>query len=163
GAAGSSETETETAPPFPAGVNRDDLQRGVSGDRRVVEAYPLSSMQEGMLFHTVAAPDSGVYVAQLTYTLKGDLDPQALKRAWQHPIDRHPALRTAFLWDRAAMPLQVVCDGAPVPWQEHDWRDLPEADQRARMIALSDADRARGFDLAAPPLMRVTLIRTAAE
>jgi amino acid adenylation domain-containing protein/non-ribosomal peptide synthase protein (TIGR01720 family) len=143
-----------------AGLSLADLQRGLRSAGTVEDAYPLSSMQEGMLFHTVAAPESGVYVAQLTYGLHGALDPAALRRAWQHALDRHPALRTGFLWDQAALPLQVVCAGAQLPWEEHDWRALPEAEREARLDALLERDRARGFDLAAPPLMRVTLVRT---
>ena len=93
----------------------------------------------------------------------GALDPPALRHAWQHTLARHPALRTGFLWDRAAMPLQVVCDGVEVPWDERDWRGVTEAEQAARLTALLEADRTRGFDMAAPPLMRLTLIRTADE
>jgi non-ribosomal peptide synthetase component F/2-polyprenyl-3-methyl-5-hydroxy-6-metoxy-1,4-benzoquinol methylase/aryl carrier-like protein len=146
-----------------AGVSRDDLQRAMKGDRRVEDAYPLSSMQEGMLFHSVSAPESGVYVAQLRYTLIGPLDPRAVRQAWQHTVNRHPALRTGFVWDRAAMPLQVVCTDVEVPWEERDWRGVSDAEQRARMNALLQSDRARGFDLTQPPLMRLMLIRTRDE
>jgi len=143
-----------------AGVSRDDLQRALKGGRHIEDYYPLSPMQEGMLFHSVYAPDSGVYVAQMRYTLAGNLDPVALRQAWRHAIARHSALRTGFLWDRASVPIQVVCREADLSWDEHDWRAIPEADQRTRMDALLEADRARGFDLAEPPLMRVALIRT---
>jgi amino acid adenylation domain-containing protein/non-ribosomal peptide synthase protein (TIGR01720 family) len=146
----------------PAGVTIEALQHAVIGDSRVEDAYPLSPLQQGMLFHTVSAPNSGVYVAQLRYALAGDVDPQVLREAWQHTVDRHPALRTAFLWNLAAAPLQVVVGtGVPVPWEVYDWRQQSEAERRAAFAALLEADRARGFDLAAPPLMRLVCIRTA--
>jgi amino acid adenylation domain-containing protein len=49
-----------------------------------------------------------------------------------------------------------------LPWEEHDWSGLAEDDAEARMAALLDADRRRGFDLGRAPLTRCTLVRTGA-
>src|SRR5918998_6003051 len=89
-----------------------------------VEAiYPLSPMQEGMLFHTVYAPGTGIYVNQVAYTFDG-LDANAFRRAWQAALDRHAALRSAFLWEKRERPLQAVLRGVEMPWDERDWRGL---------------------------------------
>lgn len=123
--------------------------------------YPLSPMQQGMLFHSLYTPESGVYFEQLCFTLHGDLDVAAFERAWQALIDRHPALRTVFAWETRDKPLQVVRQNAALPWMMHDWRDLsPNAQQRQLAVWLKD-DQARGFDLHQAPLMRVTLFRLA--
>ena len=58
--------------------------------------YPLAPLQEGMLFHTVADPDSGVYIEQSAYTLDGKIDAEHFRAAWQTVIGRHAVLRTAF-------------------------------------------------------------------
>jgi hypothetical protein len=65
--------------------------------KNIADFYPLSPMQQGMLFHSLYAPDSGVYVEQTAYTLRGPLDVEAFVRAWQRVVDRHPVLRTAFM------------------------------------------------------------------
>src|SRR5262249_17306058 len=52
---------------------------------------------------------------------------------------------------------------AEVPWTSEDWRHLPPADAEARWRALIAADRARGFDLGRPPLLRIALARTGEE
>jgi amino acid adenylation domain-containing protein len=123
--------------------------------------YPLSPMQQGMLFHSLYTPESGVYFEQLCFTLHGDLDVAAFERAWQHLIDRHPALRTVFAWETRDKPLQVVRRHATLPWTTHNWRDLaPDAQQRQLTAWLKD-DQARGFDLHQVPLMRLTLFRLA--
>ncbi|MFN8596435.1 MAG: amino acid adenylation domain-containing protein [Anaerolineae bacterium] len=129
---------------------------------KAVEAvYPLSPMQQGMLFHTVYAPESGVYHAQTACALHGDLDVDAFKRAWQCVIDRHAILRTAFAWKRLDKLLQVVHRQVTVPWEQDDWRAVPPADQHMLLLDYLQTDRARGFDLAQAPLLRLALMRTA--
>ncbi len=41
--------------------------------KNIEAIYPLSSMQQGMLFECLSAPESGVYVQQLFCTLRGNL------------------------------------------------------------------------------------------
>ena len=122
--------------------------------------YPLSSMQEGLLFHSVYAPQSGAYFVQFSYRLRGSLDIASFKRAWKRVIERHPVLRTIFTWERQDKMLQVVRKEIPLPWQDHDWRGLSADEQTARLQRLLAEDRAQGFNLARGPLMRLTLIRT---
>jgi amino acid adenylation domain-containing protein/non-ribosomal peptide synthase protein (TIGR01720 family) len=136
--------------------------RGVVADT-VDDIYGLSPTQQGMLFHTLEDPASGLYVNQLTATLDttghSALDVDAFGAAWQHVTSRHPALRTTFHWEGLPYPVQVVHDRPPVPMTVHDWRDRePEAQARA-WRALCDDDRARGFDVSRPPLQRLLLAR----
>ncbi len=125
--------------------------------------YPLSPMQQGMLFHSLYTPESGVYFEQLCFTLHGALDIAAFERAWQALIDRHPALRTVFAWETRDKPLQVVRRHATLPWSTLDWRDLSPAAQQSRLATWLKDDQARGFDLHQAPLMRLTLFRLADE
>ncbi len=135
----------------------------MSAQDNVESIYPLSPMQQGMLFHTLYTPESGVYFEQLCFTLRGALDVAAFERAWQQLIERHAVLRTVFAWETRDKPLQVVRRHAALPWTTHDWRDLsPDAQQRQLAAWLKD-DQARGFDLHQAPLMRVTLFRLADE
>ncbi|NLG50016.1 MAG: amino acid adenylation domain-containing protein, partial [Chloroflexi bacterium] len=134
-----------------------------AGRRNIEAIYPLSPMQEGMLFHSLYAPDSGVYVEQLGCTLLGDLDVPAFERAWQRVVDRHSILRTSFLWKRLDRTLQVVQRQVRLSVAQEDWRGVSPAEQEARLEDFLQADRRRGFDLARPPLIRLTLLRTADE
>jgi non-ribosomal peptide synthetase component F len=123
--------------------------------------YPLSPMQQGMLFHSLYAPDTGVYVEQLSCTLQGDLDVEAFRRTWQHLLNRHPILRTAFLWEGLKEPVQVVQRQVEIPLAQQDWRDLSGTEQQARLAAFLMEEQTRGFDLSKAPLIRVALLRTA--
>jgi amino acid adenylation domain-containing protein len=121
--------------------------------------YPLSPMQHGMLFHCLYAPESEVYFDQFTCTLDGGLDVEAFTRAWQKVVDRHPVLRTSFIWERREKPLQVVQRRVKLQLAQHDWREFEKSQQQERLEQLIQADRARGFDLSRAPLMRQILIR----
>src|ERR687890_1915994 len=105
----------------------------MSQQKNVIEdIYPLSPMQHGLLFHTLYAPEQGLYFNQLVCTLRGALDINALQQAWQRVAARHTALRTAFVWKRRDEPLQVVYQRVNVPWTFEDWRDLPASEQERR-------------------------------
>jgi len=59
--------------------------------RTIEDIYPLSPMQQGMLFHSLYESHSGVYFEQTSWMLRGPLDQAAFGRAWQQVIDRHSA------------------------------------------------------------------------
>lgn len=127
--------------------------------RNVEDVYSLTPVQQGMLFHTLYDPKSGVYVEHLNWTLRGKLDDDAFERAWQKVVDRHPILRSAFFTEGLDEPLQVVRQQMKLPLNRLDWRGLPLAEQQGRLKSFIDADRLRGFELSKAPLMRVTLIQ----
>ncbi|WP_437589100.1 non-ribosomal peptide synthase/polyketide synthase [Sorangium sp. So ce1000] len=152
---------------FPlARLDQTRLDRLLGPGRDVEDVYPLSPLQQGLLFHSLWELGSGVYVEQVTCRLEGALDVDAFREAWQAVALHHGVLRTTFAWEGADEPLQVVRRGAAVAIEIEDWRDARDAGvdaQRARLKARIEADRARGFDLARGPLMRVALLRVADE
>ncbi len=120
------------------------------------DLYPLSPMQQGMLFHCVDSPELNLYVNQLSVSVDG-LDPARFRAAWAALLERHEVLRAAFLWrDGQTDPLQAVHLRAEMPISELDWRDRAETEAALRTLAAED--QAHGFDLAQPPLMRFTLV-----
>ena len=123
----------------------------------------LSPMQQAMLFHSLAAPGSGVYVIQQSLRLDGRLDLSAFERAWRHIVERHGILRTAFFWENLEAPRQVVFRQVDLRLERASWRGLDAEEQRARLARYLEADRERGFDLSATPLMRLALFELAPD
>ncbi|WP_157604435.1 condensation domain-containing protein, partial [Rhizobacter sp. Root1221] len=130
-----------------AALTQADLDAWPVPAARVADVYPLSPMQEGLLFHSVFEPMGTAYVNQLRVDI-GGLDVVRFKAAWQHVFDTHDVLRTGFV--HAGRPLQWVARTVALPWQ-----DLAEAD----LDALAQAELHRPFHLAEPPLMRFALVR----
>ncbi|HEV7669607.1 MAG TPA: condensation domain-containing protein, partial [Thermoanaerobaculia bacterium] len=129
----------------------------------IEDVYPLSPLQQGLLFHTLEAPGSGVYFGQFTCLLEGKLDVDALEGAWRQAVDRHPVLRTAFFWEGLDDPVQVVFARTTVPFEREDWRDLPSEEQDRRLDNYLRANAESGFVLSEAPLMRLALFRLADE
>ncbi|WP_175750846.1 non-ribosomal peptide synthetase [Burkholderia anthina] len=141
-----------------AGLTQAAIERAPLDWRTIDDVYPLSPMQQGILFHALFAPGHASYVNQLVATATA-LDADRLAAAFAASVARHDILRTSVMPDEAA-PLQCVHRHAQMPVEQLDWRahgDAFDADFDAWLAA----DRARGFDWREPPLMRLTLIRVA--
>lgn len=129
----------------------------------IEDIYSLSPMQQGMLFHSLYSPEAGVYSEQVSCRLKGHLNIAAFERAWQTAVDRHPILRTAFIWEDLDEPVQVVYQQVKIPFTFLDWRAL-DPDQRNKQLSkLLQAELKKKFDLSQAPLMRFTLIQEAED
>lgn len=129
--------------------------------KNVVDIYPLTSVQSGMLFHTLDRSQhrKGTYINQFTCELSGDVQPEKFRQAWQQAIARHPVLRTAVLWEGLDEPLQVVRETVKLPWQQLNWQTQTAAEQATQMANFLQRDRTQGFNLAQAPLLRLTLIQ----
>ncbi|MBS2967006.1 AMP-binding protein, partial [Actinocrinis puniceicyclus] len=128
------------------------------------EVLPLAPLQQGFLFHALF-DESGidVYNMQAALDLSGPLDPDLLRRAAGRVVERHACLRAGFPARRDGNRIQAVARRAAAPWRELDLTAVPAARQRARLVAELADERRRRFDVAAPPLLRFTLIKLAPE
>ena len=123
----------------------------------IEDFYPLSPAQQGILFHSLYQPESGVYFGQLLCVLRGDLNVSAFRNSWQKVVDRHPILRTCFLWENLKEPVQAVRKQAALSCQQMDWRSLSTSEQQQHLQTFLKADREQGFDLKSAPLIRIAL------
>ena len=126
------------------------------GNDEIEDIFPLSPTQEGMLFHTLEAPGTGLYVNQVSVEVEG-LDATRLACAWQQMVVRHAILRTGFLW-RAGLirPLQIIFKHIEAIVVHLDWRGQDRLQER--IIAYADEELRREFDFLNPPI-RLSLIR----
>ncbi|MFJ3925912.1 amino acid adenylation domain-containing protein, partial [Streptomyces sp. NPDC090022] len=145
---------------FPlARLDQAAVDRIVGDGTGIEDIYPLTPMQSGMLFHTLAEPGSGAYFEQMSFLLDGVTDTALLERAWQHVTDHLEVLRGAVVWEQVDRPLLVVHRRTPLPVVHLDWRGLTTEEQAGALTAYLAEDRARGIDLAAAPMTRLALVR----
>ncbi|MFE6226455.1 amino acid adenylation domain-containing protein [Streptomyces sp. NPDC057854] len=147
-------------------VDLDDAERAeldaLAGP--VADVWTLTPLQQGMHFHALLATDAlDVYVTQRPLRLTGTLAPAVLRDAFDALLARHPALRTSFVTLGSGRSVQVVHDDVRVPWEERDLSGLAPAEREARLAELLDEDRVRRFATDRPPLLRVALVKLAAD
>ncbi len=126
--------------------------RELEADPDVADLLPLAPLQEGLLFHHQYGDGADdPYISQLRVELTGALDRTRLRAAAAEVQRRHPALRAAFRRTAQGTPVQVVLAHPPLDFTEVALTDRGELD------AVCAADRHRGFDITAAPLIRWTL------
>ncbi len=149
---------------FPyAGLDQFQLDRIAGKDRKIEDIYTLSPMQQGILFHALYTSTSDVYTVQLNYTLSGQLDIPALKRAWEQVVNRHSILRTSFTWQGLPEPVQIVHQNVILKWDQQDYRALSAPEQQQRLHSFLESDKRKGFDVAQAPLARFTIVQLSEE
>ncbi|HZF10851.1 MAG TPA: condensation domain-containing protein, partial [Thermoanaerobaculia bacterium] len=123
---------------------------------------PLSFGQERLWFLDQLEPGSPLYNLSGALSLRGRLSVAALGRGIGEIVRRHKALRTVFI-AAAGRPAQVIV--------ERGWGGLPVVDLAGLRARAQEAERRRltreemlsPFDLQRGPLLRVLLLRRAAE
>lgn len=133
----------------------------ILNDKSIEDTYPLSPMQQGMLFHSLQDVHSGIYIEQMVMNLHENLNVPAFIQSWQQVIARHPVLRTSFEWARLKVPFQLVHHQVKLPLEEQDWSGLSTKEQEDSFQTYLRTDRERGFDLTKLPLMRLAIFRLA--
>ncbi|HEV7667231.1 MAG TPA: amino acid adenylation domain-containing protein [Thermoanaerobaculia bacterium] len=141
-------------------ISPEDRRRLPPG---IEDAYPVSAVQGGMLYHMRYTPTSIVYHNVYSRRLRAPFDPEAFARAAQRVVDRHPILRTSFDLTTYGEPLQLVHETAAVAVGADDLSRLSPPEQEVALDAFVEDEKQKSFNLARPPLVRFHLHRRDAE
>ncbi|MFB7807354.1 non-ribosomal peptide synthetase [Streptomyces virginiae] len=120
------------------------------------DVLPMTPLQEGLYFHSVFDDDSaGNYVEQQLLTLEGDVDAGRLAAAATRLLALFPNLAARFTPLADGRVVSVLESGVRAPFTVLDRPGITDEEIGDH----AEQDRRAGFDLAAGPLMRYTLIR----
>ncbi|HEX5759074.1 MAG TPA: amino acid adenylation domain-containing protein [Thermoanaerobaculia bacterium] len=123
---------------------------------------PLSFAQERLWLLDRLDPGTPTYNLTEAVRLRGGLDVPALARALAEVVDRHEALRTAFV-DLRGRATQRILPAVAIPLPLLDLAALPEARREAEAEGLAVRAGEHRFDLARPPLLLAQLVRLGAD
>lgn len=117
--------------------------------QKIQNIYPLSHMQEGMLFHSFLQDEGTAYIEQSVFTIRGQIHLDWFQQSVQSIIDRHDIFRTVFLPHVAGLkePRQVVLRDRSFQLHAEDLTEMPETDQTAYISQFKERDRQKGFNL----------------
>ncbi|MCC4605961.1 non-ribosomal peptide synthetase [Xanthomonas campestris] len=130
------------------------------GVANVQDIYPLAPLQEGVLYHHLAARQGDPYLQSVQYSFDSRERLDHFAQALQQVIDRHDVLRTSVVWEGLDAPVQVVWRQAPlsvVPFQP----ELADVDAISQLQSHLDPVRYR-LDLSIAPLLQLHCVHDAA-
>lgn len=124
-------------------------------------AYPLSKLQEGMIFYS-EKDRSDIYHDIFIYSYKGYYDFSKIYDCFQLIAEQNPVLRTSFQLDKFSEPIQLVNKKVNVEVDEHkNFKNLVELDKGVNDYV---AERKNfKFDWATAPLWKVSVFKSVGE
>ncbi|MFF4156739.1 amino acid adenylation domain-containing protein [Streptomyces sp. NPDC001678] len=143
---------TTTVEPFSM-LASEDAGRLPEG---LVDAYPLSQIQLGMVVEMLAGTGENIYHNVTSFSVRDDkpFDAAALEAATRVIVERHDVLRTSIHLTSYSRPLQLVHATAAMPVGVRDLRHLDTEEQQEAMHAFTARERSELFDLERAPLLR---------
>ncbi|WP_332875351.1 amino acid adenylation domain-containing protein, partial [Pseudomonas uvaldensis] len=140
----------------------DRIVAGVPGGAaNVQDIYPLAPLQQGILYHHLAAAQGDPYVLQSQFAFDHRDRLEAFTEALQQVIDRHDILRTSIAWEGLDEPMQVVWRRAPLVLETFEAD--PQAGDVARQLHERFDARHYRLDLRRAPMLRLICAEDAAN
>lgn len=132
----------------------------------IQDIYPLTPLQEGMLFHTLQDQELGhhranTFCQQMTFRIHGHLCLDTFVKSWNQLLARHDMLRTIFNHTSTSKPLQIVLKTQALDVDYHDVSHLSASERDAFRQDYIARDRSIPLDLSQGPLMRLGLLKLA--
>jgi amino acid adenylation domain-containing protein len=124
----------------------------------ILDAYPVTRLQLGLLFHHQLSRQSALYHDIDRIKIRGHFDLEKITTAISFLVKKHPVLRTSFHLDEYSTPLQLIHANATIGIEYLDLRSAGEnsiIDPVADWIA---QDKEKGFSISQPGLMRLLTV-----
>ena len=126
-------------------------------DGELEDIYPLTSTQQGILFHSLFENNTA-YFSQLSYRIEGELKFESVQRSLTTVFLHHPILRGFFVYKELKQPVQVIVKGQTPPIVFYDISKI-EGNQKDAVEDFRSKDRDTGFNLDQDPLIRVAVLK----
>ncbi|MCK4258972.1 MAG: amino acid adenylation domain-containing protein, partial [Halanaerobiales bacterium] len=125
--------------------------------------YPLTPMQEGILFHSLFNSESNAYFEQMIIFAEGKVDHKLFEKAFNLLIERYDILRTIFLHEKIAKPRQVVLNKRTTRITFKDFTNLEGDAKELAIKEFKENDWKKKFKLSKDLLMRIAILQLAEE
>ncbi|NJD03238.1 MAG: AMP-binding protein, partial [Ruminiclostridium sp.] len=130
---------------------------------KIQKIYPLTPMQEGMLFHSLIDNESKAYYYQLFFSINKTLDIMLFEKSFNFLIKRYDILRTSFVYQKIQQPRQVVLKERHANIYFEDISQLKDDEKVLFIEEFKRKDMEKGFDLTKDILIRISIIQTGKE
>ena len=144
---------------MPATPDRSDslTPSAPNATAEISRGYPLTALQAGMLFHEIHGI-TGVDIEQMLVRTDESIDVDAFTRAMIALVQRHPVLRTRFVWDTEEDPYQELVDDAVPAVRVSARHNVREHEREDDVRQCLHDDRTEGLTLAVAPPVRAMVL-----
>ncbi|NHN25922.1 amino acid adenylation domain-containing protein [Flavobacterium jejuense] len=126
----------------------------------IQDIYPLSPMQEGMLFHSMFDSKSDGYFGQMSFEIDEKLDMEVFERSMNDLVARHDIFRTVFLYEGYERSIQLVLKEKKINIEFNDIRDeLINNDLQEVIQKYKSIEKLNPFNLQNDMLMRLRVLQ----
>lgn len=121
--------------------------------------YPLTSMQEGMLFHILKGEVNNAYFGQSIFELKGKIDVVKFEESIREVARRHEIFRTRIIYQKLEKPVQVVLKETAITIIYKQFLEAKtEQEKVLEAERYINCDRQNEFNLSNESLIRFSLL-----
>ncbi len=131
--------------------------------QNIKDIYPLSPMQEGMLYHWLKDKNSLAYFEQVDFKVTGNIDIELTERSLNKVIEHYDILRTIFIYEKIKTPLQVVLKKRTLNVYFEDISGMQKEEKASHIKEFRRKDKAKGFELSKDILIRLSVLKSGAE
>lgn len=121
--------------------------------------YPLTPLQEGMLYHKIIDKTSTNYVVQNIFEINEEIDSEKLKASIELVIEKHEVLRSNIIYENVSIPRQIVVDGRVADVSIIDYSNMPLEKALICFDETKNNEINKGFDLESERLIRANIIK----
>ncbi|MCR8937086.1 non-ribosomal peptide synthase/polyketide synthase [Brevibacillus laterosporus] len=126
----------------------------------IAKVYPLTPLQEGMLFHSIKDEQTSAYYLQMTATIHGDFDLPLFEQSMNTLIENYEVLRTVFVYQNLQRARQVVFKERRMQVYFEDITRFSDDEQKKYIETYKNSGKEQGFDLTKDVLMRAAIFQT---
>ncbi|UOY05743.1 amino acid adenylation domain-containing protein [Muricauda sp. SCSIO 64092] len=137
----------------------DVKENGQARRTLINSVYPLSPLQQGILFHELYNEDFQTYLGQFSCDFPEGIDVNRLQQAWKQLLAEHSILRSGFSHDIFKIPVQFPYKEADLPYTYLDYSSLDGKKREGKYLKFLKQDRLKGIALDNPPLMRIAVFK----
>ena len=132
-------------------------------EEEVEDIYPLMPIQEGMLYYKLSEQDSSAYIIQIVCNVLQPIYFEVFKSAIERVMLKYPILRTAYYYEKAKQPRQVVLTNREVECDKIDYRFVKDNEGQYLLDEVRSSEVERGFDLQKDTLIRFKYVELPKE
>ncbi|TQF71316.1 non-ribosomal peptide synthetase [Pseudoalteromonas luteoviolacea] len=141
--------ERNTMDHIPAFSLINESEKAMFTDENIEDVYPLSTLQQGMIFHNLKEQEAGTYHDVMGFHMKLQWNESHFRKALESLVKEHSSFRTVFQIHHTR-PLQVVFKSLPLILNVYDLTHLVAKEQLNEIKSWSQAERTASFDFTQP-------------